>query len=113
MRWGRHSLLICHHQSCLSSLAWSVGSATHSKDPWLGQTTNDIQRISFGYRPWRWYWGVTEVWKIYIWTGELRGIVGEERRGQEMDGCPLTLLPPLQCVVSQHTKTARRLPGPL
>jgi hypothetical protein len=26
--------------------------------------------------------------------GELRGIVGEERRGKEMDRCPLTL-PPL------------------
>jgi hypothetical protein len=26
--------------------------------------------------------------------GELRGVVGEERRGKEKDGCPLTL-PPL------------------
>jgi hypothetical protein len=44
--------------------------------------------------------------------GELRGIVGEERRGKEMDRCPLTL-PPLQSMASQCTKTARRFPGPL
>jgi hypothetical protein len=31
--------------------------------------------------------------------GELRGIVGEERRGKEMNGCPLTL-PPLQSAAS-------------
>jgi hypothetical protein len=43
--------------------------------------------------------------------GEMRGIVGEERIGKKMDGCPLTL-PPLQSMVSQHMKTARRLPGP-
>jgi hypothetical protein len=28
--------------------------------------------------------------------GELRGIVGEERRGKEIDGCPLTT-PPVGC----------------
>jgi hypothetical protein len=41
-----------------------------------------------------------------------KGRVGEERKGKETDGCPLTL-PPLQSVVSQHVKTARRLPDPL
>jgi hypothetical protein len=30
------------------------------------------------------------VWEIYILTGGVRGIVGKERRGKEMDGCPLT-----------------------
>jgi hypothetical protein len=44
--------------------------------------------------------------------GEWRGIVREERRDKETDGCPLTL-PPLQSVASRHTKTARRLPDPL
>jgi hypothetical protein len=39
-----------------------------------------------------------------------RGRVGEERRGKETDGCPLTL-PPLQSTASQCAKTARRLPG--
>jgi hypothetical protein len=29
--------------------------------------------------------------------GELRGIVGEERRGQEMDRCPLTKIACIQC----------------
>jgi hypothetical protein len=47
--------------------------------------------------------------------GELRGAEGEERRGEERRGkekdrCPLTL-PPLQSMVSQRVKTARRLPG--
>jgi hypothetical protein len=42
--------------------------------------------------------------------GELRGIVGEERRDKETDRYLLTL-PPLQSVVSQHVKTTRRLPG--
>jgi hypothetical protein len=33
------------------------------------------------------------VWGIYILTGEIRGIVGEERRGKETDRCPLTISP--------------------
>jgi hypothetical protein len=39
--------------------------------------------VSFGCGPWRWYKGVG---KIHM----NKGRVGEERRGKEMDGCPLT-----------------------
>jgi hypothetical protein len=42
--------------------------------------------------------------------GELRGRVGKERGGKEIDRCPLTL-PPFKSAASQHMKTARRLPG--
>jgi hypothetical protein len=47
--------------------------------------------VSFGYGPWRWYRGVTEVWGIYIYTGGVEGDSrrGEERRGKETDRCPL------------------------
>jgi hypothetical protein len=51
----------------------------------------------------------TDVW------GEIhmnKGRVGEERRGKEMDRCPLTL-PPLQSAASRHVRTARKLPDPL
>jgi hypothetical protein len=41
--------------------------------------------VSFGCGPWRWYKGVG---KIHM----NKGRVGEERRGKEMDGCPLTIL---------------------
>jgi hypothetical protein len=44
--------------------------------------------VGFGCGPWRWYKGVG---KIHM----NKGRVGEERRGKETDGCPLTL-PPLQ-----------------
>jgi hypothetical protein len=39
--------------------------------------------IGFQCGPWRWYKGVGEIHMN-------KGRVGEERRGQEMDGCPLT-----------------------
>jgi hypothetical protein len=32
----------------------------------------------------------------------MRGIVGEERRGKETDGCPLILPPPSKCGVMMH-----------
>jgi hypothetical protein len=37
----------------------------------------DTRVVGFGYGPWRWYRGVTEVWGIYVWT---RGIEGESRK---------------------------------
>jgi hypothetical protein len=40
--------------------------------------------VSFGCGPWRWY---EDVGKIHM----NKGRVGEERRGKEMDGCPLTI----------------------
>jgi hypothetical protein len=42
-----------------------------------------------------WVWSLEMVQRHGGYTyeqGELRGRVGEERRGKEMDGCPLTLL---------------------
>jgi hypothetical protein len=41
--------------------------------------------VSFGCGPWRWYKGVGEIHMN-------KGRVGEERRGKETDGCPLTLI---------------------
>jgi hypothetical protein len=64
--------------------------------------------IGFECGPWRWYRGMGD---IHINRGSWRGRVGEDRRGKEMDRCPLTF--PLQSVVSRRTKNARRLPGPL
>jgi hypothetical protein len=49
---------------------------------------------------------------IEVRRGSTYEQVGEDRGSKEMDECPLTL-PPLQSVVSQRTKIARRLPGPL
>jgi hypothetical protein len=46
-----------------------------------------MEVVSFGCSPWRWY---RCVGKHTYEEGESRGIVGEERRGKEMDGCPLT-----------------------
>jgi hypothetical protein len=42
--------------------------------------------VGFGCGPWRWYKGVGEIHMN-------KGRVGEERRGKEMDRCPLTLSP--------------------
>jgi hypothetical protein len=61
--------------------------------------------VGFGCGPWRWYKGVGEI-------DMNKGRVGEERRGKETYGCPLTL-PPLQSAASRHMKTTRRLPDPL
>jgi hypothetical protein len=48
--------------------------------------------VSFGCGPWRWYKGVGEIHMN-------KGRVGEEKRGKEVDRCPLTL-PPFKSMVS-------------
>jgi hypothetical protein len=30
----------------------------------FGESTSDMRVVGFGYGPWRWYRGVTEVWGI-------------------------------------------------
>jgi hypothetical protein len=53
-----------------------------SQHPESRRTLN-IKVIGFGCGPWRWYKGVGEIHMN-------KGRVGEERKGKEMDGCPLT-----------------------
>jgi hypothetical protein len=62
--------------------------------------------LAFGYEScWLWVWSLEMVQRCGGYTyeqGELRGRVRKERRGKEMDGCPL-ILPSLQeCSVTMH-----------
>jgi hypothetical protein len=65
--------------------------------------TLNMKVIGFGCGPWTWYKGVREIHMN-------KGRVGEERRGKEMNRCPLTL-PPLQkhsiTTCEDHQEVAR------
>jgi hypothetical protein len=70
----------------------------------------DMRVVYFGYGPWRWYRGVTEVWGYTYKQGGLRGTVGKGMGGKETDGCPLTLPPLQKCSITvseDHQEVAR------
>jgi hypothetical protein len=60
------------------------------------------------HRLWAWFLEMVQRYGEYTYEqGELKGIVGEERRGKETDRCPLTL-PPLESAASRRAKTTVR-----